>query len=51
MSMKADGNIPDLLLSTGQEDLVTHLAASSTAPIIVVLFEGRPRLLGRYVGR
>lgn len=43
---EAAANIPDLVLATGQHDLVTLLAASTTAPIVTVLFEGRPRLLG-----
>ena len=47
---EASANIPDLVLAKGQEDLVTHLAASSSAPIVTVLFAGRPRLLGAIPG-
>lgn len=43
---EASANIPDLVLPLGQEQLVLHLAQASTAPIVSVLFEGRPRLLG-----
>lgn len=43
---EASANIPDLVLPRGQHDLATLLAAESDAPIVTVLFEGRPRLLG-----
>jgi beta-glucosidase len=43
---EASGNILDLILPLGQEELVLWLAQASTAPIVTVLFEGRPRLLG-----
>ncbi|TFJ88175.1 hypothetical protein NSK_000527 [Nannochloropsis salina CCMP1776] len=43
---EAAANIQDLVLSRGQEELVMLLARSSTAPIVTVIFEGRPRLLG-----
>ena len=44
---EASANILDLVLPVGQEEMVVWLAQASTAPIITVLFEGRPRLLGR----
>ena len=43
---EASANIPDLVLPFGQEEMVLRLAQASTAPIVTVLFEGRPRLLG-----
>jgi beta-glucosidase len=43
---EAAANIPDVDLPRGQHDLATLLAAVSDAPIVTVLFEGRPRLLG-----
>jgi beta-glucosidase len=42
---EGSGNIEDLLLPQGQQDLVTTLA-SAGVPVVVVLLEGRPRLLG-----
>ncbi len=42
------GNINDLTLDAGQSDLV--LAAVATGkPVIVMLFEGRPRIIARFV--
>lgn len=39
------GNIQDLVLPLGQEELVVALA-STGVPVVVILLEGRPRLLG-----
>lgn len=39
------GDIDDLSLSAGQQQLVTELAQVTTKPIVMVLFEGRPRIL------
>lgn len=43
---EASANIPDVVLPRGQHDLATLLAAESDAPLVTVLFQGRPRLLG-----
>jgi beta-glucosidase len=43
---EAAANIKDVALPRGQHDLATLLASASDAPIVTVLFEGRPRLLG-----
>lgn len=45
---EAAANIPDVALPRGQHDLATLLASVTDAPIVTVLFEGRPRLLGAY---
>ena len=45
---EAAANIPDVDLPRGQHDLATLLASASDAPIVTVLFEGRPRLLGAF---
>lgn len=43
---EAAANIPDVVLPQGQHDLATLLASVTDAPIVTVIFEGRPRLLG-----
>ena len=42
------GNLDDLALPKGQTDFVETLMATGT-PVIVVLVEGRPRLLGNLI--
>jgi len=39
------GNILDLAIPKGQEELVVAMAATGV-PVVVVLLQGRPRLLG-----
>jgi beta-glucosidase len=41
---EAPGNIDDLNLPTGQQQLVAALS-STGVPVVTILFEGRPRIL------
>ncbi|KAJ2897257.1 hypothetical protein IWW38_001778 [Coemansia aciculifera] len=46
---EVDGNIDNLALPDGQINLVHTLAKATGKPVVVVLIEGRPRILGPVV--